>query len=80
MKINSNVELLRAIQESNVGTYLPADVSKIVVNIALQRTEHLVRDINSFNSLFYWYASLEGFDYWDNKFRYLQDKIYANNF
>ena len=78
MKINSNVELLRAVQESNVGTYLPDDVSKIVVNIVLQRTEIRVLHINSFNSWFYWAVSLEGFEYWEDKFRYLQDKIYAN--
>lgn len=78
MKINSNVELLRTVQESNVGTYLPDDVSKIVVNIVLQGTEHRILDINSFNSWFYWFESLEGFEYWENKFRYLQDKIYAN--
>ena len=78
MKINSNVELLRTVQESNVGTYLPDDVSKIVVNIVLQRNEHKVLHINSFNSWFYWATSLEGFEYWKDKFRYLQDKIYAN--
>ena len=78
MKINSNVELLRAIRESNVGTYLPDDVSKIIVNIVLQRTETLVLNINSFNSWFYWFNSREGFEYWEDKFRYLQDKIYAN--
>ena len=80
MKINSNVELLRAIQKSNVGTYLPNDVSKIVVNIVLQRTEHKVLNINSFNSWFYWAKSLEGFEYWEGMFRHLQDKIYANSF
>ena len=78
MKINSNVELLRTVQESNVGTYLPDDVSKIVVNVVLQCTEHKVLHINSFNSWFYWYSSLEGEEYWDDKFRYLQDKVYAN--
>ena len=80
MKINSNVELLRAIQESSVGTYLPDDVSKIVVNIVLQRTEHKVLEINSFNSWFYWFQSIEGFEYWEDKFIYLQDKIYADSF
>ena len=78
MKINSNVDLLRRIQESNVGTYLPDDVSKIIVNILLQRTEHKVLHITSFNSWFYWYRSVEGFEYWEDKFRYLQDKVYAN--
>ena len=78
MKINSNVDLLRRIQESNVGTYLPDDVSKIVVNVVLQRTERQVLHINSFNSWFYWYSSLEGQEYWEDKFRYLQDKVYAN--
>ena len=78
MKINSNVELLRTVQESNVGTYLPDDVSKIVVNVVLQCTEHKVLHINSFNSWFYWYSSLEGEEYWEDKFRYLQDKVYAN--
>ena len=80
MKITSNVELLRTVQESNVGTYLPDEITKIVVNIVLQRTEHQVLHINSFNSWFYWTTSLEGFEYWENKFRYLQDKIYANSF
>ena len=78
MKINSNVDLLSKVQESNVGTYLPDDVSKIVVNIVLQCTEHKVLHINSFNSWFYWGASIEGFDYWEDKFRYLQDKVHAN--
>ena len=78
MKINSNVELLRAVQESNVGTYLPDDVSKIVVNVVLQRNERQVLSINSFNSWFYWTSSLEGFEYWEDKFKYLQDKIYAD--
>ena len=78
MKINSNVELLRAVQESNVGTYLPDDVPKIIVNIVLQRTEQQVLHINSFNSWFYWVTSIEGFEYWEDKFRYLQDKVYAN--
>ena len=78
MKINSNVDLLRTLQESNVGTYLPDDVSKIVVNIVLQCNEHRVLDINSFNSWFYWFQSREGFEYWEDKFKYLQDKIYAN--
>ena len=78
MKINSNVELLRTVQESHVGTYIPDDVSKIVANIVLQRNEHKVLHINSFNSWFYWFLSPEGFEYWEDKFRYLQDKIYAN--
>ena len=78
MKINSNVDLLRKIQESNVGTYLPDDVSKIIVNIVLQRAEHRVLNINSFNSWFYWFESLEGEEYWKDKFMYLQDKVYAN--
>ena len=78
MKINSNVDLLRRIQESNVGTYLPDDVSKIIVNIVLQCTEHKVLTINSFNSWFCWFESLEGEEYWEDKFRYLQDKIHAN--
>ena len=78
MKINSNVELLRTVKESNVGTYLPDDVSKIVVNIVLQRTERQVLHINSFNSWFHWFQSREGFEYWNDKFKYLQDKIYAN--
>ena len=78
MKINSNVELLHTVQESNVGTYLPDDVSKIITNIVLQRNEHKVLNINSFNSWFYWAKSLEGFEYWEDKFRYLQDKIYAD--
>ena len=78
MKINSNVELLRTVQESNVGTYLPDDVSKIVVNIVLQRNEHKVLHINSFNSWFYWIQSREGFEYWETKFRYLEDKVYGN--
>ena len=78
MKINSNVELLRAVQESNVGTYLPDDVSKIITNIVLQRNEHKVLNINSFNSWFSWLHSREGFKYWGDKFRYLQDKVYAN--
>ena len=80
MKINSNVELLRTVQESSVGTYLPDGVSKIITNIVLQRNEHKVLNINSFNSWFYWYKSLEGFEYWEDKFRYLQDKIYADKF
>ena len=78
MKINSNVDLINRIQESSVGTYLPDEITKIVINIVLQRTERQVRHINSFNSWFYWMASIEGFDYWEDKFRYLQDKIYAN--
>ena len=76
MKINSNVDLINRIQESNVGTYLPDDVTKIVVNVVLQRNEHKV--LNNFNSWFYWYKSLEGFEYWEDKFRYLQDKVHAN--
>ena len=78
MKINSNVDLLCRIQESSVGAYLPDDITKIVVNVVLQRNEHKVLDINSFNSWFYWFESLEGFDYWEDKFSYLQDKIYAD--
>ena len=78
MKINSNVDLLHKIQESSVGTYLPDDVTKIVVNIVLQRTEHKVLNITSVNSWFYWYESLEGTEYWHDKFMYLQDKVYAN--
>ena len=78
MKINSNVDLINRIQESNVGTYLPDDVTKIVVNVVLRRNEHKVLHINSFNSWFYWVASIEGFEYWEYKFRYLQDKIHAN--
>ena len=78
MKINSNVELLRTVQESNVGTYLPDDVSKIITNIVLQRNEHKVLNINSFNSWFYWRESLEGQQYWFGRFIYLQDKVYAN--
>ena len=78
MKINSNVELLRTVQESNVSTYLPDEITKIITNIVLQRNEHKVLNINSFNSWFYWATSLEGFEYWEDKFRYLQDKIYAD--
>ena len=78
MKINSNLCLLRRIQESSVGTYLPDDVSKIIVNMVLQCTEHKVLHINSFNSWFWWYSSLEGHEYWEDKFRYLQDKVYEN--
>ena len=78
MKIKSNVDLLSRVKESSVGTYLPEDVSKIVVNIVLQCTEHKVLHINSFNSWFYWFESLEGEEYWEDKFRYLQDKIHAN--
>ena len=78
MKIDSNVDLIDRIQESSVGTYLPDDITKIVVNVVLQRNEHKVLNINSFNSWFYWIKSIEGFDYWEDKFRYLQDKIYAN--
>ena len=78
MKINSNVDLINRIQESSVGTYLPVDITKIVINVVLQRNEHKVLNINSFNSWFYWIKSIEGFDYWEDKFRYLQDKVYAN--
>ena len=78
MKINSNVALLNTIQEGNVGKYLPNEISKIVVNTVLQRNEHKVLEINSFNSWFYWFESLEGFEYWEDKFKYLQDKIYAD--
>ena len=78
MKIDSNVDLINRIQESSVGTYLPDDITKIVVNVVLQRNEHKVLNINSFNSWFYWIKSIEGFDYWEDKFRYLQDKVYAN--
>ena len=78
MKINSNVDLLSRVQKSNVGTYLPDDVTKIVVNIVLQCTEHKVLHTNSFNSWFYWFESLEGVEYWEDKFMYLQDKVHAN--
>ena len=78
MKINSNVDLLRRIQESSVGTYLPDEIPKIVVNVVLQRNEHKVLHINSFNSWFYWVASREGYEYWEDKFMYLQDKVYEN--
>ena len=78
MKINSNVDLINRIQESSVGIYLPDEITKIVVNVVLQRNEHKVLNINSFNSWFYWATSIEGFDYWEDKFRYLQDKIYEN--
>ena len=78
MKINSNTYLINRIQKCDVGIYLPDDVTKIVVNIVLQRNEHKVLHINSFNSWFYWAASIEGFDYWNAKFMYLQDKVYAN--
>ena len=78
MKIDSNVDLINRIQECNVGTYLPDEITKIVVNVVLQRNEHKVLNINSFNSWFYWATSLEGFEYWEDKFRYLQDKIYAD--
>ena len=78
MKIDSNVDLINRIQESSVGTYLPDDITKMVINVVLQRNEHKVLHINSFNSWFYWGTSIEGFDYWDYKFRYLQDKVYAN--
>ena len=78
MKINSNVYLLNTIQEGSVGKYLPDEIPKIVVNVVLQRNEHKVLLINSFNSWFYWSFSVEGFEYWEDKFRYLQDKIYAD--
>ena len=78
MKIDSNVDLINRIQESSVSTYLPDEITKIVVNVVLQRNEHKVLHINSFNSWFYWFASREGYEYWEVKFRYLQDKIYAN--
>ena len=78
MKINSNIDLIHTIQESSVGTYLPDEISKIVVNIVLQRKEYRVLTINSFNSWFFWGSSIEGFDYWNDKFIYLQDKIHAN--
>ena len=80
MKINSNVDLLNTIQENSVGKYLPDEISKIVVNVVLQRNEHKVLHINSFNSWFYWTNSLEGFEYWEDKFRYLQGKIYEDTF
>ena len=78
MKINSNVDLINRIQESSVGTYLPDDITKIVVNVVLQRNEHKVLHINSFNSWFYWHKSAEGTEYWQGKSMYLWDKIYAN--
>ena len=78
MKINSNVDLINRIQESSVVTYLPDEITKIVVNVVLQRSEHKVLTINSFNSWFYWFESIEGFEYWEDKFSYLQDKVYAN--
>ena len=78
MKIDSNVDLINRIQESSVGTYLPDEITKIVVNVVLQRNEHKVLHINSFNSWFYWFESAEGEEYWEDKFRYLQDKIHAN--
>ena len=78
MKINSNVDLLSKVQESNVGTYLPDEITKIVVNVVLQRNEHKVLHINSFNSWFYWFESLEGDEYWEDKFMYLQDRIYED--
>ena len=80
MKINSNVALLSDIQESNVGKYIPDEISKIVVNIVLQRTEHKVLHINSFNSWFYWCGSIEGFEYWEDKFKYLQAKVHEDTF
>ena len=78
MKINSNVDLLHKVQECVVGTYLPDEITKIVVNVVLQRNEHKVLHINSFNSWFYWYESAEGTRYWHDKFMYLQDKIHEN--
>ena len=80
MKINSNVHLLNIIQEGAVGKYLPDEISKIVVNVVLQRNEHKVLHINSFNSWFYWTSSLEGFWYWEYRFKYLQGKIYEDTF
>ena len=80
MKINSNVDLINRIQESSVGTYLPDEITKIVVNVVLQRNEHKVLNRNSFNSWFYWKASIEGFDYWEDRFKYLQYKIYVDRF
>ena len=80
MKINSNVDLLNTIQENSVGKYLPDEISKIVVNTVLQRNEHKVLLINSFNSWFYWCGSLEGFEYWENKFKYLQAKVHEDTF
>ena len=80
MKINSNVALINRIRECNVGTYLPDEITKIVVNVVLQRNEHKVLNINSFNSWFSWLHSREGFKYWGDKFKYLQDKIYADKF
>ena len=80
MKINSNVDLINRIQESSVGTYLPDDITKIVVNVVLQRNEHKVLNRNSFNSWFYWKVSIEGFDYWEDRFKYLQYKIYVDRF
>ena len=78
MKIDSNVDLLRRIQESSVGTYLPDEITKIVVNVVLQRNEHKVLNINSVNSWFYWFESVEGTEYWEDKFRYLQEKVHAD--
>ena len=78
MKINSNVDLINTIQESSVGKYLPDEIPKIVVNVVLQRNELRVLGISSFNSWFFWFEALEGEEYWEDKFRYLQDKIYAN--
>ena len=80
MKINSNVDLLNTIQENSVGKYLPDEISKIVVNTVLQRNEHKVLLINSFNSWFYWRESLEGHEYWDDKFKYLQAKVHEDTF
>ena len=78
MKINSNVDLINKIQKSSVGKYLPDEITKIVVNVVLQRNEHKVLNINSFNSWFYWHKSSEGTEYWQDKFMYLMDKIHEN--
>ena len=80
MKINSNVHLLNTIQEGYVGKYLPDEIPKIIVNVVLQHTERNVRHINNFNSWFYWTKSLEGAQYWHDKFMYLQDKIHEDIF
>ena len=80
MKINSNVHLLNIIQEGAVGKYLSDEISKIIVNVVLQRTEYKVLHINSFNSWFYWHRSLEGSQYWYDKFMYLQDKVNEDTF
>ena len=80
MKINSNIDLINTIQEGSVGKYLPDEISKIVVNTVLQRNVHKVLHINSFNSWFYWHRSLEGTQYWYDKFMYLQDKVNEDTF